>query len=381
MPDVALFIPTFSEGGAERVFCRLACGIHRAGRSVDLVLVSARGNYLSDLDPGVNVVNLGRLRARSSCFGMARYLRRARPRIVIAAMEHANVAALIAGKLSRTGIPVITTTHTVLQRESAKDFPFWLRLLVRWCYSFAALRIAVSRDAAAELAQITGLSQDRIRVIHNPVAGSEIIARAQESAGHPWFEDGGPPVILSIGRLRPQKNFAFLLGAFARLRHRADARLVILGEGPERGDLERLATRLGIGADVALPGFVKNPFACLARASVFALSSSWEGFGNVLVEALACGLPIVSTDCPGGPAEILEGGRFGELVPPGAVDLYAEALERALFSTPDRKRLRARAAGFSEDAIVPLYLHAIDDAIAQSGLRLAGMEVDGQLAS
>ena len=186
-------------------------------------------------------------------------------------------------------------------------------------------------------------------------------AAAREPVAHAWLRPGEPPVVLGVGKLSPQKGFDVLLRAFARVRAERPARLVILGEGPQRRALERLARELGIADDVSLPGFVANPFAWMARCAVFALSSRWEGLPSVLIEALACGCAVVSTDCPSGPAEILDGGAFGPLCPVGDAAALAGAILRVLEAPTAPARLRARAATFSVDAAADRYLEVLLD--------------------
>jgi glycosyltransferase involved in cell wall biosynthesis len=197
------------------------------------------------------------------------------------------------------------------------------------------------------------------RVIHNPVVTPGLLAQATARLDHPWFAPGQPPVILSAGRLTRQKDHETLVRGFALLRERTPARLIILGEGEERGNLERLTGQLSLRADVQLPGFTLNPFAYMARARLFVLSSRWEGFGNVLAEAMACGAPVVSTDCPSGPAEILQNGVFGRLSPVGDAPALASAMLEALTLPPDPDLLKTRALQFAPDHAVQQYLDAL----------------------
>jgi glycosyltransferase involved in cell wall biosynthesis len=203
------------------------------------------------------------------------------------------------------------------------------------------------------------LPRERIDAIHNPVVTPELAARAAALLDDPWFQPGEPPVIIGVGRLAVQKDFGTLLRAFARVRSRRPARLVVLGEGDQRPRLERLAEELGVAADVRFPGFVDNPLAYMRRAAVFALSSIYEGLGNVVVEALACGCPVVSTDCPGGPAEILGHGRFGRLVPVGDSDAFGDALLAVLDDPRESSPLLARARDFSASVIADRYLDVL----------------------
>jgi glycosyltransferase involved in cell wall biosynthesis len=232
------------------------------------------------------------------------------------------------------------------------------RLCARW-YAKADAAIAISRGLAGQLVETSGIIPERVFTIPNPVDAARIQALAREPFDHPWFARGAPPVILGVGKLEIQKDFPTLLRAFARLRVERPLRLAILGEGPQRDRLERLARDLAISGDVLLPGFQMNPFAWLARATVFVLSSAWEGASNALLEALACGCPSVSTNCVSGPSETLDGGRYGSLVPVGDDSALAEAIAQVLRSPQDRARLRVRAEEFSVDRAATAYLDVL----------------------
>jgi glycosyltransferase involved in cell wall biosynthesis len=295
--------------------------------------------------------------------GLVRYLRRERPRGLVAAPTDLNLGALWARRLA--GVPTrIVISERVHLSTALKDSSPWRQRyfpnLVRRCYPMADAIVAVSAGVADDLARSAGLPREAIRVVYNPV-DADFPERATEPLDHPWFFSGAPPVILGVGRLTAQKDFSTLIRAFARVRAERQARLVILGDGrPDvHAELRALATSLGCAADVDLPGFVLNPFAYMARAGVFALSSAWEGFGNVLVEALACGCPVVSTDCPSGPAEILDGGRYGALVPVGDDAAMAKAILATLAHPPERSVLAARGAEFSVDRAIALYEDAL----------------------
>ncbi len=225
----------------------------------------------------------------------------------------------------------------------------------RWAHRHADACIAVSAGVAEDVARLAGIGRDRIAVIHNPV---ELPAASDDGEGATVWGTDGARRVLTAGRLVPQKNHALLLEAFARLLDSVEARLVILGEGPLRAALERRAAELGIAHAVSLPGFLLHPWPVYAAADLFVLSSDFEGFGNVLVEALACGLPVVSTDCPSGPREILDDGAFGTLVPCGDAAALAEAMRRALTEGHDPEKPKARAAGFTPARAADAYLRA-----------------------
>jgi glycosyltransferase involved in cell wall biosynthesis len=227
--------------------------------------------------------------------------------------------------------------------------------MIRHFYPWADAVTAVSDGVADDLARVSGLPRSAIVTTWNPVVSPSLSEAAAQPLEHAWFRPGEPPVVLGVGKLRPQKDFATLIDAFAKVRAKRPARLMILGEGVEEGRLRVRARRLDISADVALEGFVANPFAYMARAAVFALSSAWEGLPSVLIQAMACGCPVVSTDCPSGPSEILEGGARGPLVPVGDSDALAAAILRLLDSPPDREGLRRRAEDFSVERVALRY--------------------------
>ena len=208
---------------------------------------------------------------------------------------------------------------------------------------------------ANDLARATRLPRERICVAPNPVVPTDVFALAAQPVDHPWFTTGSDPVLLGVGRLAPEKDFATLIRAFARVQRHRPARLMILGEGSERGSLEALVAALGLEDSVSLPGFAINPFAYMTRAGVFVLSSLSEGSPGALIQALACGAPVVATDCQNGPREILDGGRYGRLVPVGDVPALAEAVLAAL--TDPRSPVPEEAwIHHSQDAAVEYYL-------------------------
>lgn len=370
---------------------RLASAFAERGHRVDLVLGRGQGHFLDEIPDAVRLVNLG----GRSAFGVVpalladpssarrfapallsanppwvlgrvpaleHYLRRERPDAMLSGLNYSNLAALWARKLAGGSTRLVVSEHNTLSVQVANDprrRERALPKLVRHFYPWADALVAVSEGVADDLAQVSGFERARVRVIYNPVVAPEIEKLAREPAPHPWFEPDAPPVVLGAGKLKPQKDFPTLLRAFARVRAVRSIRLVVLGQGPERRRLETLARELGVERDVALLGFVKNPFAFMARSSAFVLSSAWEGLANVVIEAMACGCPVVSTDCPSGPAEILERGRYGPLVRVGDDAALARAIERTLDTPTPPDRLRARAADFSVDRSADEYLRVL----------------------
>lgn len=361
-PELAVVVPSLAGGGAERTAVTLLGHLAERGASVDLVLFAAEGPYLREVPASVEVVDLGAGRARRALPGLVRYLRRRRPEALLAVLDRTIVLSLIAAFLGRVPVRVVGRVGSTMSLASAGSDRWQDRLrpsLARILYGRCDEIVAISHGVARDLVERIGLPGSRIRVVHNPVDVGGLARRAEGGTGHPWFACDGPPVVLGMGRLTRQKDFPTLVRAFARVRRRRPARLVILGEGEERGPLEDLARAEGVEGDVDLPGFVEDPAPYLGRAGVFVLSSAWEGFGNVLVEALAVGTPVVATDCESGPREILADGRWGRLVEVGDADAMADAVVAALEEEADADALRGRARDFAPDVVLPGYLRAL----------------------
>ncbi|MGF1500206.1 MAG: glycosyltransferase [Paracoccaceae bacterium] len=324
---IALLLPDLGGGGAERVTLNLAAAFRDSGQPVELVLLSPEGRLAPAVPPDlpVRVLGSGKLPA---IFRLAGFLRRHRPAALLSSMASMNCVAVLAHRMARAPTRIVLAEHSTLSAEVARD---WYRRMLppamRRLYPRADGVVAVSEGVAADLSARTGLPRDAIQVIYNPVIGPDFASRVSEVPAHPWLSDGGPPVVLGVGRLAPQKDFLTLIRAIARLE--APARLLILGEGPDRARLEAEIAKLDLVHRVALPGFVDNPVSAMRASAVFALSSRWEGLPTVLIEAVATGTPVVATDCPSGPREILAG-RSGELVPVGNPEALAAALGRAL---------------------------------------------------
>jgi glycosyltransferase involved in cell wall biosynthesis len=355
---IAIYLPSLRGGGAERVMVTLANGFAARGHRVDLVLVRAEGPYLPEVADNVRIVDLDRGRVLASLVPLARYLRRERPDAMLSALNHANVIAILARKLAR-----VPTRLVVSERNSLTGRPVGLagraiRVLMRWLYPAADGVVAVSQAMAEELVTDLGLPPANVAAIPNPVDVASLVALAQARPGHAWLGDGQPPVLLAVGRLEPQKDYPTLLDAFARFRSQREARLVILGEGSQRAKLDDHIARLGLTGVVELAGFKDNPFGWMAACDLFVMSSRHEGFPNALVQAMACGARVVSTDCRTGPDEILEGGRWGRLVPVGDAGALAEAMADAL-DDKDICDAAARASEFGVETAVDSYLDRV----------------------
>lgn len=353
---IGLYLPSLEGGGIERLYLGLARQWIARGHLVELALNERRGELLGDVPSGVRILDLGVRRQAASLPALIRYLRASRPNVVMAGHDHNNIM-LCAASFARTGkTRIVASQHNTLSANDTRGAKFGpVPLLYRALFSQADAIVAVSSGVADDLALTCHLPRERIDVIHNGIVPADLATRMAAPVDDTLYREG-VATILAMGRMVEQKDFATLLAAFAQVRQSRPARLVILGEGPLRPALQAQADALGIAGDVAMPGFVDTPFAHLARASLFVLSSRHEGFGNVIAEALACGTPVVATDCKHGPAEILGGGHFGTLVPVGDPAAMASAIVNALDHDPDHDALRTRGAAFSEAACASRYL-------------------------
>lgn len=330
-PDVALFMPSLRGGGAERVMFDLASGMVTRGYRVDLVVLNRVDSVIDVSGSGVGVVDLGRSRAASALPALIAYLRNRRPSVLLSTLEHTNVLAALATWIvggTRLVIREANTPGEDSRGGGAKGF--FVRQAMRATYRRAATVVAVSQGVANSLAAQVGLDATRIQEIASPVITDRVHAGAREAPDHPWFTDGGPPVVLGVGRLVEQKGFDTLIRAFAVARGDVPCRLVILGEGPLRTELTALTRSLGVASSVQLAGFKPNPFSYMANCQLFVSASRWEGLPNVLIQALASGAPVVATDCPSGPREILDGGTHGALVTVDDVNGLARAMVAGL---------------------------------------------------
>lgn len=332
----------------------LANGFADRGHRVDLVLVEAKGRYLPEVSHRVNIVDLRQRRVLASVGPLSRYLRRERPDAMLSALTHANFVAIISRTLARVGTRLVVSERNSLVPLQGLSGAL-LRFLIRVLYPRADSIIAVSRGIARELEDEIGRLSQRICSIPNPVEVDRIASLASEPAPHPWLVEGEPPTILAVGRLEPQKDYPTLLAAFARVRAQRDVRLIILGEGSLKEELEQLIIDENLTENVFLAGFHSNPFVWMAASQVYVLCSRHEGFPNSLVQAMACNTRVVSTACPTGPDEILEDGKWGILVPVARDDLLGDGILAALDS-PDWPETDKRIAAYSSEVIVPLYL-------------------------
>lgn len=361
MAPLTFFLPSLDGGGAERVLLTIAGEAARRGHEVDLVVGHPHGPYAAQVPRNVRVVDLRAPRILSAVKPFASYLRAARPRAVLSTLEHANIAAVWSRRAARSDSRLLLRVANTVGEEARASTHLRARampLLIRRFYPWADGVVANSQGSADAAARAMGVPAERIRVIPNPAITPRLAEGAKREPDHEWLRDKTTPIVLGMGRLAPQKDFATLLRAFASTATRHDARLVILGEGEERAELERLATTLGIASRVSLPGFAADPYPLLANADLFVLSSRFEGSPNALIEAMACGARVVSTDCPSGPREILADGEHGHLVPVGDTDGLGAAIARALDGDAPRAPARALAR-YHLDSVAEQYLDAL----------------------
>lgn len=366
-PRLGVLISFSGDGGVERMVTNL-CAEFANEVQVDLLAIKSAGGHASRIPPGVNLIQLRAKHAWTSVGEIARYLRGTRPDALLVAKDRAGRAALKAQRRAGVEVPVYvrlgTNLSAALERKDA--FSRWLRLApMRRIYARAAGVVAVSDGVREDTLRVTGLPPARVHVIRNPVITARLAEQAAEPAPHAWLADKTLPVVVGMGRLTRQKDFPTLLRAFARLQDTRPSRLILLGEGKDREALTALAAGLGIGDRLLLAGFQKNPYAWLARADLFVLSSAWEGSPNALTEALALGVPSVSTDCPSGPVEILDRGRYGPLVAIGDVEGLAAAMAATLAAPLPAATLRAAVEEYRATTSAGRYL-------ALMGLRAGG---------
>lgn len=350
---IAFVLPNLGGGGAERVALTVIRHLLAQGHSVDLLLLQRAGELLPLVPGDVQVIDLGVSRIGAALYPLARYLRRARPDALHAMMWPLTVVASAAHALARSSARLTLSDHTTVSQHN-RGLSRWsrlgLRASVRLFYPRAAGRIVCSHEAAADLARLSGLPSQLFEAVYNPV-DLPSPGPVCDTVDRYWQVKPGRR-ILAMGQFKPEKNFQLLVRAFAKVcAVQPTAKLAIVGDGPERAAVSLAVQQLGLADKVVLPGFALDPWPWFYSADLFVLSSHTEGFGLVLVEALAAGLPVVSTDCDHGPREILENGRFGQLVTPGDSDALAEAILAALQQPPDPERSRDRARQVSGGAL------------------------------
>lgn len=360
---IVMILADLARGGVGKTRAHLANEFARRGIHVDLLLARRSSPYLNIINASVRVLDIPTSHALFGVPWLAWFLRRERPDVVLTHRSRINTLALRASKLACTHTPIYTTLNTNLSSQLASLSS------VKSSNQLAQMRrdfpqndglIAVSSGVANDAEKLLSLKKERIKVIYDPVVTHAIFELAKQPPNHPWISDSPAPFI-AIGRLEPQKEFSTLINAYHKLKKEGyKNRLIILGEGKLRPQLEAHIASLELNNHISLPGFVTNPYAYIARSSMLIMSSAWEGLGDVLVEALALGTPVVSTDCPSGPSEILDGGRYGRLVPVGDATALAEAIMATLLSPLPAETLKLAAERFRLECVADEYLRAMN---------------------
>ena len=357
---IAIFLLYMSAGGAQQVIMNLARALLREGFTVDLVLASVETEHMGHIPEGVNVVDLQSKREYRAVTRLSGYLRRERPQVLLSGLHLANEVAILARLLSGADTKVIVMEHSIFSKAT-KNRTWKKRILlplcVKYLYRLSDGIIAVSKAVSKDLLRIKGVPEEKVKVIYNMALLEDIYEKAEEPLPHPWFGGNEKPVILAVGRIEPSKDYSTLVRAFAEVRKKMEVRLVILGWGEleSRARLEKLAEQLGVKDDVFLPGEVKNPYPYFKQCELFVLSSIYEGLSMSLIEALALGYPVVSTDCQEGPPEVLDGGKFGETIPVRD----AKAMEGAILRGLGKGRQEVPKKWleqFTEKRVMPFYL-------------------------
>ncbi len=366
---LSLFITPMTGNGGDRVVLNLSQAFVKLGYQIELVVPEVTDYHqalLAELPSQIRTVDLGlpisSMIYFKKLFKLKQYLEETQPLVLLANGDYIGVANA-AKKISRSPTKIIQVVHVSVSNYLGRlpDFKAKVRsFFLKYFYSSSDGIIAVSHGVAQDLAKFADIPLEKIQTIYNPVVTDDLLTQAKASVNHPWFAPGEPPVILGVGRLNPQKDFATLIRAFAKVHQQRPVRLLIIGGEPaQKEELQELIQELNLEQDAQLFGFTKNPYAFMSQADVFVLSSRYEGFGNVLVEAMATGTPVVSTDCKSGPAEILENGKYGSLVPIENPDALAQSIITTLDHPLNAEILQNRAQEFTDDKIASQYLHFI----------------------
>ena len=359
--SVAIYMHDLSGGGVERQNLIIAEEFRRRGADVTLVLHRVRGPLLDRLPAGLRVLDLKGTRTLQDIPRLVRFLRREKPDILLTNVDLKNVAALLAKAISFTSTKVIICQHNPITSSFIADESVLYRyvaLAYRLLSPVMSRAVAVSEGVAAELCEVARLPADRVVTIHNPVVGPDFQARCEEAVEHPWLDGSSRPVFVTAGRFVAQKDHETMLRALALHRQQCDSRLILLGAGPLEAALKALVQELGLTDAVDFAGFQSNVLPFFRQADAFVLSSRCEGFGNVIVEALGCGTPVIAARCDYGPAEILDEGRYGVLVKPSDAEALARGMDQVatLRERFPAETLRQRANAFSYAACASRYV-------------------------
>lgn len=355
MTDISLFLYSYQGGGAEKMMVKIANELHRRKYKTELILVEASGTFESLVEPGIQTTEIGGSNIFQIQYNIWKYLHKQDTDVLLSTMEIPNIVSIIAAK-SLNSISVVLRCANVNSMKERQGKYRLLPTIKRLTYPYADSIITISDGVACDLAQVMNVNKSNMMTtIYNPAYDSNIQTKAREPVPIEWLTDDEKDVAIGVGSMKQQKDFATLIRAVQRVEQEREFYLVILGKGELQTELESLTEELGLGNRVSFPGFVDNPYAYMAKSDVFVLSSAWEGFGNVIVEAMACGTPVVSTDCPGAPSEILNNGEYGPLVPVGDDEAMAKAINTVLDDPIGSSTLQSRAKDFAIEPIVDQY--------------------------
>ena len=360
---LAIFVAFSGAGGVERVIHHLLQGLAAHDVDVDLLAVVGKKGWLPDIPwPNIRVIDLNVKHTHLALPALIRYLRKERPDVLMAAKDRAIRIAVLARKFARVDTRLVGQLHNNISALLDTKTPLqrWLRCApMRWLFPSVDLIITVSEGVIEDTIKVAGYPRERLVALSSPIVTPDVYRKGAEPIDHAWLNDPSIRVIMGAGRLTKEKDFATLIRAFKIVRQQQDCKLVIIGEGPLRRDLERLVEELDLKEQVSMPGYAANPYAWMKKASIFVLSSAWEGSGNVLIEAMAMGVPAVSTDCPFGPSETLANGKYGILVPVGDPEAMAEAVLDTLSNPLSAGELQEAVAPFTVERSTKRYLEVL----------------------
>lgn len=358
---IAILLPSLADGGAEKVMVYLA-NYFSIDYKVDLILISKSGVYFKMLNSNVRLVNLNSKRSILAIPKILIYLYKEKPNVLLSALTHINIIALICKLFFFNSVRVVISERTIISKSTIllnSKYKLIKIFLIKFLYQKADMIIAISNACADDIVNTIKISKNNIIVIYNPLLpdvnfNENNNSKKQKSILFDNYD--GRKIIIAVGRLIKSKNFLLLIRAFNILKKSIPSKLIILGEGPERKQLELLINELNLISEVELLGFVENPLDYYKISDVFVSTSLWEGFGNAILDAMSVGLKIVAFDCPGGPREILENGKWGKLVQHEDEKLLAEAIIDSILNNNINYDTKERADQFNFENIAQKYL-------------------------
>lgn len=354
---IVFILPNFRAAGVERVVITLANEMCRLGYSVSLLIFKNNGDLANDICKEIEVIELHINRSSFAIFKLINFFRKNQV-CFISSYSYLSILSIIANIITFKKSQIFVCEHTTLTQMNKAKSNYKNKIvnfLMRMFYPLADGIIAVSSGVADDLSKAIDIPRKKIKVLYNPLDINFISKMSQNSPSHRWLLNKKQPLILGIGRLDIAKNFTLLINAFSKITDQTDANLLILGEGDLRLELEQEIKKLQLSERCELMGYISNPYCYLKNADIFVLSSNVEGFSLVIVESLACNTPVISTDCPSGPNEILEDGKWGTLVPMNDVEILSVAMLEALRS-PNTKNLQERAKEFDVKIVTQRYI-------------------------